>query len=218
MSVKSIAIAGFTSRLARLITRNLLDNHPQVSIHGICRSPSKVASEIKSLPNVKLFQAEWNDKSAIKQAVSGTDVCISCYHGDDALMHDGQKVLIDASIEQGVPRYIASEWNLDCHPLKMGDLPAKDPVKKVYAYLKEKEAAGAIKSIHMLTGAFMETMLSMNFVMGDSPDQPPTFSYWGTGDEPMELTTMPNAAAWTVAVAMDPAAVEMKRCKYHTRS
>ena len=150
----TVAIAGFTGRLARLITDALLRNHPDAVIHGICRSPQKVDAKLKSDPSVKVFQASSDDSEAIKHGVEGAGVCICCYLGDNNLMVDGQKVLIDARIASNVPRNIASDWCIDYRGL--GDLPSKDPMIYVRKYTEDKEKAGQISGVHVLNGALTE--------------------------------------------------------------
>ena len=143
---------------------------------------------------------------------------ICCYLGNESLMVDGQKLLIDACIEEGVPRYIASDWSLDYRALKMGDLPSKDPMKQVYAYLQDREKEGKIHGVHVLNGAFMEVMWAS--FMGLFDETVPKFTYWGTGDGKSEMTTMADAAAYTAEIASDPSVtgvVNGKWSMFHVR-
>jgi len=119
-------------------------------------------------------------------------------------MLDGQKTLIDACIEEKVPRYIASDWSLDFRGLKLGDHPSKDPMKLVQAYLEEKESEGKIKGVHILNGAFMEVIWAPFGGRVNVKDD--SFSYYGTGDEKIEMTTYEDAANFTAEVALDPTA------------
>ena len=115
-------------------------------------------------------------------------------------MTDGQKILIDACIAENVPRYIASDWSLDFRGLKLGDHPAKDPMKVVQAYLDEKESEGKIKGVHILNGAFMQVIWSF---MGYADTEKGIFRFFGTGEEKLEMTTYEDAAAFTAEVAVD---------------
>ena len=117
-------------------------------------------------------------------------------------MIDGQQTLIDACIAEGVPRYIASDWSLDFRGLKLGDHPAKDPMKHVQAYLEKKEGEGKIKGVHVLNGAFMEVVWAS--FLGYVDAEKGTFRYFGTGDEKLEMTTYEDAARFTAEVAVDP--------------
>ncbi|CAJ2513566.1 Uu.00g016850.m01.CDS01 [Anthostomella pinea] len=200
----TVAIAGFTGRLARLITEALVRQHPGVVVHGICRSPEKVDPKLRSISNVKVFQASSDDAEAIKRALLGVDVCICCYLGDNGLMIEGQKTLVDACIAAGVQRYIASDWCLDYRPLELGDHPTKDPMIIMRAYLEEKEKAGSISGVHILNGALTEVAWAPFVGWVDAANA--TFRYYGTGDEPLDMTTMPDAAEYTAEVAYDKSA------------
>lgn len=161
----TIAIAGFTGKMARLITTFLLKNHSNVKIHGICRSIDKVAANLRSHPNITLFHATSSDIPGLRRALASASVCICAYLGDDTLMIDGQKTLIDACIAEGVPRYIASDWSLDFRGLEFGDHPSKDPMKYVQEYLEEKESERKIKGVHVLNGAFMQVVWASFWAM-----------------------------------------------------
>jgi hypothetical protein len=196
-----IAIAGFTGKLAGLITTALL-RHPNVQIHGICRSPEKVAPAFRNLKNVKIFQASSNDTEALRKGLQGSTTCLCGYLGDRNFMVEGQKTLIDACIEEKVPRYIAADWSLDVRGLEPGDHPGKDFQLEILKYLDDKEAAGKIKAVHILTGAFTEMMCSP--YVGYFDMQANTVSYWGTGDEPLDMTTMKDVASYTAEIAINP--------------
>ncbi|KAF7920056.1 hypothetical protein EAE99_008177 [Botrytis elliptica] len=204
-STTMIAIAGFTGRMARLITKFILQDHPDAIIHGICRSASKVDENIRLNPRVRLFEASSIDISTIRTALAGTSVCICCYLGDSKLMIDGQKILIDACIAENVSRYIASDYTFDYRPLKLGDYPAKDPSKHIHQYLQEKEQTENIRGVHVLNGAFMEFVWSplLGFVNAEEGK----FRYYGTGDEQLEMTAIKDTAKFVAAVSMDPKAV-----------
>ena len=118
-------------------------------------------------------------------------------------MTEGQKVLIDASIEVGVHRYIAGDWSGDYRTVELGEVPMKDPMKITYAYLQDKQAAGsAIRGVHIFNGGFTEALLAN--VFADAAHT--KIHYFGSGDVGLDITTMPNVAAWTAEIAMDPSA------------
>lgn len=203
MSPIKVAIAGFTGRMARLITEALVKRHPDVEIHGIARNASKVDEKLRDLSNVTIFEASAEDLVGLRRAVKGTDICICCYLGDNELMIQGQKSLIDACVDEHVARYLASDWSFDYRRLEYGDHPTKDPMKHVAAYLDERK--DRIAAVHVLNGAFMEVMFSPFLGFFDANSH--TFKYYGTGDEPYEMSTMEDAAAWTAEIAHDPSVV-----------
>jgi NmrA-like family len=196
-----IAITGFTGKLAKLITTALL-RHPNVQINGICRSPDKVSPALLSLKNIKIFQASTTDVEAIRNGLRGATTCICCYQGQSDVMIEGQKTLIDACIQEGVSRYIASDWSLDFRGLKLGEHPLKDANKHVQSYLEKKEDEGKIKGVHILNGAFAEAIFSQFLGLFDPPEA--KVAYYGTGDELIDITTMQDIAAYTAEVAISP--------------
>lgn len=202
----TVTIAGITGKLALQITKYLLES-PSVHINGLCRDPTKLPSSITTNPRVTIFQGTATDTEGIRKALHGTSVAICCYLGDNDFMVSGQKTLIDACIAEKVPRYIASDWSLDFSRLEFGDLPIKDPMKHVAAYLDERK--DQIKGVHVLNGAFLEVPWRS---IWDAQEK--NFIVWGTGEEKWDLTSYGNAAEYTAKVALDPKASGYLYCEF----
>ncbi|KAI9929716.1 hypothetical protein ASPWEDRAFT_41070 [Aspergillus wentii DTO 134E9] len=200
----TVGIAGITGKFARLLVSHLLKDS-SVSIRGYCRDPTKLPETITSSSQVTVIKGDAFDTESIHSFVQGCDVVVCCYLGDDRLMVDGQKMLIDACEEINVPRYIASDWALDYTKLQLGQLFPKDPMIHVKSYLEGKKVQG----VHILIGGFMEPVVSPFFNIIDTKSN--TFRYWGEGNELMEGTTYDDAAAFTAAVAKDATAVGVIR-------
>ncbi|KAI6083684.1 nmrA-like family protein, partial [Hypoxylon rubiginosum] len=195
----TVGIAGITGKFARELTSALF-KYPNITIKGYCRDPSKVPQAFAS--KIALVKGDAFDTSAIRSFVAGCDVVVCCYLGDDKVMTDGQKLLIDACAAEGVPRYLSSDWSVDYTKLELGQLFPKDPMIHVKAYL---DAQDKVKGVHVLVGAFMDVIFSPLF--GVWNDASTTIKYWGTGDEIWEATTYQNAAEYTAAVCADRNAV-----------
>ncbi|KAJ0418700.1 NAD(P)-binding protein [Aspergillus carlsbadensis] len=194
-----VGIAGITGKFARRLLTHLLDaGDDSLTFKGYCRDPSKVPNTLKESPRVELIQGTAFDKETIATFVDGCDVVVCCYLGDDKLMVDGQKLLIDACESANVPRYVASDWALDYTKLKLGELFPKDPMIHVKAYLDAKES---VSGVHILIGGFMEPIFSPFFNIVDVESN--TFRYWGDGSETMEGTTYDDAAKYTAKVVLD---------------
>jgi hypothetical protein len=202
-----VGIAGVTGKFAGLILDNLLEN-PTVSIRGYCRNASKLAKRYAQSSQVEVFEGGTDDKAALGKFVDGLDVVVCAYLGDNDFMVNAQKALVDACDQARVARYIASDYCLDYNQLKLGEHPAKDPMKIIHSYVQEKDH---VKGVHVLIGAFMETFWSAYFQVWDPEDK--SLVYWGTGEEQWESTTYGDAAKYTAAVALDPNAVGMQKCK-----
>ncbi|KAL2688940.1 hypothetical protein Neosp_002990 [[Neocosmospora] mangrovei] len=207
MSSLTVGLAGITGKFGRLLASKLLQS-PGIHLRGYARDPSKVIPALAESPRLKLFKGEAFDDAAIKPFVTGCDVVVCAYLGADDLMVDGQKKLIDACEEAGVPRYVASDWALDYTKLSLGELFPKDPMIHVKAYLETKQT---VKGVHVLIGGFMDPIFSPLFQVWDPEAK--TLRYWGEGDEPWEATSYDNAAEFTAAVIADTSAVGIKKCE-----
>lgn len=203
----TVGLAGITGKFGRSLAHQLLKN-PDISLRGYARDPKKVPSSIASSPNVRLFQGGAYDEATIQSFVQGCDVVVCAYLGDDGLMVEGQKKLIDACEGAGVPRYIASDWCLDYTKLQLGDLFPKDPMIHVKAYLETKQV---LKGVHILISGFMDPIFSPLFRIWDPEAK--TLRFWGDGTEVWEATSYDNAAEFTAAVAADPSAVGIQKCR-----
>jgi hypothetical protein len=204
----SIGIAGITGKFAGLILDSLLED-PNVRVRGYCRNASKLASCCTQSPQLEVFQGDANDQTALSNFVNGLDVVVCAYLGEKDFMVIAQKALVDACDQARVPRYMASDFCLDYTKLELGQHPAKDPMKIVHDYVKEKDH---VEGVHVLIGAFMETFWSAYFQIWSAGDDK-ALVYWGTGEEMWESTTYGDAAKYTAAVALDPDATGMQKCE-----
>lgn len=210
MASSRIAIVGISSRLARLLATQLLQR-PGVEVVGICRNPAKVPKELSENSRLKICKAEANDSTALRSALKGVSTCVCCYLGDDSLMIDGQKTLIDACVAEKVTRYFASDFSFDFRNLSLGELPHKDCQLKIMDHLQKEESAGKIKAVHVLNGGFHEALLSSYIGLLNVDSK--TIRYWGTGDEIWEVTSMENTAEFAAEAVLDSTAVGVLRGK-----
>jgi hypothetical protein len=202
----TIAIAGISSKLARLVTKELL-KRPGVHVRGSYRDIDKLPNDLKHSPRISLVQSGPYDTEALRTLISGCDVVLCCYYADDGVMLEGQKLLIDLCEEEGITRYVASDYTGDYRKLDWGDLTIKNPMKHVKAYL---DARPAVNGVHVLVGLLMETFFDFFDVWDPEAKK---ISYWGTGNERWDLTSYQTAAEYVVAVALDPDAAGFFKCK-----
>jgi hypothetical protein len=205
MSFK-VAIAGITSKLAQRIAAEILFKHPDAQIYGSSRDASKLSSILKESSRITLINSGPYDTSTLRTLVRGADVVICCYFADNETMLNGQKLLIDLCEDESVPRYIASDYTLDFRGLEFGDVPMKDPMKHIQAYLETKKV---VKGVHVLVGMFMETFWT---AFGVLDAERKTFRYWGDGSVKFEMTSTKGVAEYVAAVALDPKAVGFFKC------
>ncbi|KAH8596195.1 nmrA-like family protein [Bisporella sp. PMI_857] len=201
----TVGVAGVTGKFGRVLVSSLL-KYPNITVRGYCRDPAKVPSSFVSNAQFSVSAGEAFSSDLISSFVTGCDVVVCCYLGDDNLMIEGQKLLINACETKGVPRYIASDWCLDYTKLEFGYLFPKDPMKHIKKYLDTKEK---VKGVHILVGGFIQGFFGGLFRIWDPTST--TFRYWGTGDELWEGTTYENAAEYTAAICADKDAVGIQK-------
>ncbi|QIX00626.1 hypothetical protein AMS68_006143 [Peltaster fructicola] len=199
----SVAITGVSGHLGSLIAKHVLRRSPTAVVHGICRNPDKLPESLRSNERFKVFQTGHDDAQKLGEALKGANIAIFATLADRDTMVNGQKAVIDACIDAGVPRYMAGDWSLDFRRIKLGDLPPKDPMKHIVEYLQEKEQQtdGKLKGVHVLNGAFMEII-----GRGLYKQKERIINVWGSGDDKWDLTTYNDAANFSAALALDPGA------------
>ncbi|KAL2843690.1 hypothetical protein BJY01DRAFT_248465 [Aspergillus pseudoustus] len=202
----TLGIAGITGKFARRILARLLKQTPELQIRGYCRQFKNLPVALLTADNVQIVQGAHDDIENIHTFVQGCDVVICCYLGGPDVMTNGQKFLIDACEEAGVPRYIASDYSLDYTGLDYGDIPPKDAMKDVLEYISTKKS---VRGVHVLIGGFMETLFSPFFGLYDAQDN--VLSYWGDEESVWESTTYGNAADFVAKIALDPEATGFQR-------
>lgn len=204
----TVGIAGLTGKFSGLVASFLLQR-PNVILRGYVRDPTKLSLSLSSDARVHITQGEAYDVSAARAFAQGCDVVVCGYLGDDRLMTEGQKVLIDACEAKGVPRYIASDYSLDFTKLKKGQLFPKDPMIEVKEYLDGTRVEG----VHVLIGVYMDTFFSPYLQVWDGKEK--KLSFWGEEGEVWESTSYKTTAEFVAAVALDTEAVGVKKCRFH---
>ena len=204
--VSNIAIAGISSKLALFTTQELL-KQPGVNLRGSCRGISKLPQWLRDSSRVSLIETGPYDTDTLRTIVKGSDVVMCCYLADNDTMTRGQKLLIDLCSEEGVPRYIASDYTADYTKLNYGHVVITDPMKQVKGYVDSK----SVKGVHILIGLLMETYWD---IFAPWKPEEKVFEFWGTGNEKWESTSYRTAAEYVAAVAIDPDAVGMFKCMW----
>lgn len=196
----SVAVAGATGRLGHLIIRALLDRGARVK--ALVR-PGTPAEKAAGLDGAEIVQVDLGDASALQAALSGVDVVISALNGLRDIIVDAQTNLLNAAVAAKVARFIPSDYAADITKLEPGENRNFDLRREFRARL----LAAPIRSTSVLNGGFMELLQRARTV--DSKAH--TVSHFGSPDQPLDYTTMPDVAAFTAAAALDPEAPEILR-------
>ena len=200
---KIIAVAGATGNLGGNIIHALLDKGAEV--HAIVRASSDI-TKIKELERlgVKVFKVNMADEQEVSKACIGASCVISALAGLRDVIIDSQKILLDAAIATGVPRFIPSDYSLDFTPFSNGENRNLDYRREFHEYLDKKNIAptsifnGAFAD--MITGQMPLILFKQKIVL-----------YWGNADHKMIFTTVKDTARYTANVALDDTAPRMLR-------
>lgn len=192
---KIVLVAGGTGNIGERLVKELLKQGADVRVLARLSSDSKKISKLKAL-GVEVFQVDMMNQSELSKACVNVSCVVSTLAGLQDVIIDAQKVLLDAALAAGVPRFIPSDFSLDFTKLTNGENRNLDFRREFHAYLNSKPIAVTT----IFNGAFTELLT------GEMPLILPKFKkilYWGDADQQMDFTTMDDTAAFTAHVAMD---------------
>ena len=196
-------VAGATGMLGSRIGHFLLA-HPGVSVRLLTRTgwDSDPAKRERLEPLLEggaaIAIGDVSEPASLDEATRGVDVVISALQGQRDIIVDGQIALAAAAVRSGVRRFIPSDFAID-----LFNAPVGAPQFEARKDADREIEAMDLQVVHVLSGAFMDGMFG--------PDSPGpvdlnkgTVTYWGTGDEPFDLTTVDDTARFTARLAIDP--------------
>jgi uncharacterized protein YbjT (DUF2867 family) len=192
---KIILVAGATGNLGFRIVKALLKEDAEIRV--VVRSNSDV-EKIKILKNagVKIYNvSNWNVEE-LKIVCTDVSCVVSSLSGLREVVIDAQKILLDAAIAAGVPRFIPSDYSLDFTKFSYGENRNLDLRREFHEYIDKTPIAAT----SIFNGAFMELLTNeMPMILFKQK----IVLYWGNADYQWGFTTMDNTAAYTAKVAME---------------
>lgn len=198
-----VVVAGATGDLGRRITEQLRSRGAEVRA-PVRSSASTAALEHLAALGVDVVPVDLDDVDALTDVSRGASCVVSALSGLREVILDRQTVLIDAAVRAGVPRFISSDYSADFTRTRPGHNRNFD-LRREFAGRADR---APIKVTSILNGAFMD-MLG-----GDMPIVQPRIRsvlYWGDADQPIDLTTREDTAAFTAAAALDPTTPRLLR-------
>jgi uncharacterized protein YbjT (DUF2867 family) len=109
---KSIALLGATGNLGERIVKTLLDQGAEVrAIVRANSNPEKVANLQKL--GAKITTVDMTNVNELTAAFKSVSCVVSAMSGLRDVIIDTQKVVLDAAVAAGVPRFIPSDYSLD---------------------------------------------------------------------------------------------------------
>jgi uncharacterized protein YbjT (DUF2867 family) len=196
----TVLVAGATGMLGTKIVSALLDKG-DVNVRAMVRSTNDSKPETRQkidemkAKGATIVEGDVMQPETLLNPCTGVDVVVSAIGNTEATV-PGQKNLIDAAKQQGVKRFIPSDYSADYRGLEYGDNDNLDKRKEVLEYLQHS----GLEYTLVLNGAFMESITYMPLF--DLEHQ--TFQYWGDGEMPMNFTTTDDTAKYVAEAALDP--------------
>ena len=173
--------------------------------------PGTQASRLAPLreAGVEIREVDLAAKAELREALHNCRCVVSALSGLEDVILTGQKNLLDAAVEAGVPRFIPSDFSIDFTRLPFGTNRNLDLRKTFRAHAD----AADIGVTSVLNGMFTDLLL------GEAPLILPRLRrivYWGRKDQPLDFTSMRDTATYTAAAALDPDAPRWLRISGNT--
>ncbi|MFI7106901.1 NmrA family NAD(P)-binding protein [Nonomuraea sp. NPDC050227] len=198
-TASKVFVAGATGLLGRQIVSSLLDQG--AAVRALVR-PGADASKQAALAalrsrGVEVAEGDVTDPAEVlAEAVGDAVTVVSVVQGGPDVIVDGQANLARAAAKAGARRFIPSDFAIDLTKLDDGDNVMTDWRRRAAAAY----ADAGLEVISVLNGAFYEVMVGF---MGLVDWHRGTLSHWGDPDQPLDLTSVSDTAAYTAAVALD---------------
>ncbi|WP_163988539.1 aromatic alcohol reductase [Pyxidicoccus caerfyrddinensis] len=195
-----VLLVGGTGRFGHQLASALL-SRPGIHLHVLVR-PGTRPESLDGLADqgVTLVEGSLQDVRSLGSAVEGMDAVISAVRGGPDVVVDGQLRLLDVARRHGVMRFIPSDYSPDFFQLRDGE----DAQLDLHRRVADAVERSGVRHTFILCGAFMEVALSPLAHVFDL--ERGHVAYWGTGDEPFDVTAMRDAARWVAQAVVDPRA------------
>jgi uncharacterized protein YbjT (DUF2867 family) len=200
----TVLLAGSTGMLGNRIAGHLLDQ-PDVTLRLLLRSATPAdADKARAIADLVARGAEVvvgdvTEPASLAAATAGADVVVSALQGGRAIILDGQVALAEAAAANGVRRFVPSDFAIDLFAA-----PAGAPQFDLRKQADQAIDALPLEVVHILNGGFLDMMVDPSG-HGLVDLEHGVVTFYGTGDEPINLTTVDDTAHFTAKVAVDPA-------------
>jgi uncharacterized protein YbjT (DUF2867 family) len=154
-----------------------------------------------SARGVEIVLGDVSDPASLARATRGVDSVVSALQGGPAVIIDGQTALAKAAANNGVRRFIASDFSVDLFKLPDGSHPNLD----IRRTADRAIAKLPIELTNVLDGGFMEVVFAPFFQLVDLENA--TVGYFGDAATALDVTTTADTARLTALAALEAAAI-----------
>lgn len=194
---KIILVAGATGNLGLRIVKALVNRGAEIRVVVRKASNPEIIKTLEQLGAKVYTVNNWNVKE-LTNACNGVTCVVSSLAGLRSVIIDAQKVLLDAAIAAGVPRFIPSDYSLDFTKFNYGENRNLDLRREFHEYLDKS----SITATTIFNGAFTDMLTNeMPLIIFKQK----LILYWGSADYRWGFTTIDNTAEYTANVALDTA-------------
>lgn len=191
---KIILVAGATGNLGLRIVKSLVQHNAEVRVIVRLNSDIKKIKILKNL-GVKIYTVKHWNLEELQTSCLNVSCVVSCLAGLREVVIDAQKILLDAAIMAGVPRFIPSDYSLDFTKFLYGENRNLDLRREFHEYLDKT----SISATSIFNGAFSELLINeMPMILFKQK----FIIYWGHANYRLGFTTIDNTAEYTAKVAL----------------
>ncbi|RAU81840.1 NmrA family NAD(P)-binding protein [Pontibacter arcticus] len=191
-----IVLAGATGDLGNRIAVELIARGAKVK--ALVRpetDPQKV--EKLRTQGAEIMETDYINQRQLTNALRGAGCVVSALSGLRDVIVDAQTMLLEATVQAGVPRFIPSDFSIDFTRLPYGTNRNLD-LRKEFG---ERLDRVPIAATSILNGMFTDLL------KGEAPVIIPQLKrviYWENAEQLMDFTTISDTAIFTAAAALDP--------------
>lgn len=194
--MKQIILAGATGNLGLRVLKHLHSLGSKVRC--IVRQNSAADAIKNLLPFAsEVMVADYEDIGSLAKACKGGEVVVSTVSGLRPVIVDFQSRLLQAAVDEGVSRFIPSDFAIDYRTVPRGEnrnLNLREDFRQII------DSEKRIRATSILNGAFMDMLT------GVAPFILYRFKRtlcWGDRDQLMDWTTIDDTARFTAYAAID---------------
>lgn len=195
MTPPLVVLAGATGNLGGRIAASLRRRGARV--RALVRADSDPAA-VRAIraEGVEVATVRYDDLGALAEACAGASCVVSALAGLRDVVVDAQSMLLAGAVAVGVPRFIPSDYCVDYRALPPGRNRNLD-LRREFAGRVDRAPVAATT---VFCGMFADLL------HGPAPfvlRKPRRVLAWGDADQPMDFTTVQDAAEFTAAAALD---------------
>jgi len=199
-----VLFVGATGMLGSAIAEAILERS-DLALRVLIRPEKRAGGEAFYARGAEVVEGDALLPDTLSSAMAGIHVVVCTLPNDPTTFVVGHKNLIEAAEQAGVRRFIPSDFSVDYFKIDASEnfnLAMRKQVAPLFANRR-------VRPIHVLIGAFMDTMLDPRAPFIDWKNG--VLPFFGDGVQPCDFTSVADAARYVAAACADPEAPEVLR-------